>query len=140
VNVPAGVKNGGRIRLAGQGSPGRGGQPGDLYLRIDIQPHAILRLEDLDLHTVIDISPWEAALGEAVKIPTLNGKVAVRIPTGSSSGRRIRLRGKGYPSSGGTPGDLYAEIRIVLPEKLSDREKELFEALRDETSFAPRSD
>ena len=75
-----------------------------------------------------------------MKIPTLDGKVAVKIPAGSSTGRRIRLRGKGYPSAGENAGDLYAEIRIVLPKKLTDRERELFESLRGESSFHPRPD
>jgi curved DNA-binding protein len=139
VNIPAGVKPGGRIRLAGQGSPGPGGgQPGDLFLRVEVAPHPQLRLEGQDLHTTVPIAPWEAALGGRATVPTLNGDVTIRIPPGTSSGRRIRLRGKGLPRRKGEAGDLLAELRIVVPEELSERERELWQELEEASEFDPR--
>lgn len=139
VKIPAGVKPGQRIRLSGQGGPGLGGgAAGDLYLKVEIEPHPRFRLDGTDLHTTLAVSPWEAALGSEAEVPTLNGGVRVRIPPASSSGRKIRLRGKGFPAGGGERGDLYAEIRIVLPEELSGRERELFQQLAAASEFRPR--
>ncbi|HUF77487.1 MAG TPA: DnaJ C-terminal domain-containing protein, partial [Thermoanaerobaculia bacterium] len=139
VNIPAGVRPGGRIRLAGQGASGPGGgPPGDLFLRVDLAPHPQLRLDGQDLHVTVPIAPWEAALGGRATIPTLNGDLTVKIPPGSSSGRRIRLRGKGFPRRKGDPGDLLAELRIVVPETLSERERELWKGLEDASDFDPR--
>jgi curved DNA-binding protein len=137
VKIPAGVRSGQRIRLAGQGSRGRGGSVGDLLLRIELEPHPRFKVEGTDLHTMLDVAPWEAALGGEATIETLNGDVRVKIPAGSSCGRRIRLRGKGL-AHGSEHGDLIAEIRIVVPSELSPRERELFEELREESSFQPR--
>lgn len=138
VNVPAGIKPGQKVRLAGRGGPGAGGGPsGDLYLVVDLKPHEQFRLDGVDLHTHLRVSPWEAALGAEVAVRTLNGSVKVRIPPGSSSGRKVRLRGKGFPSRDKT-GDLYAEIRVMVPERLSEREKELFEELDRVSGFKPR--
>jgi curved DNA-binding protein len=136
VTVPKGVTDGQRIRLAGQGSRGsEGGRAGDLYLRIQLRPHTHMRLEGRDLTTTIDIAPWQAALGGSARLKTLDETVALRIPPGSSSGRQIRLRGKGYPSGEGS-GDLYVEIRIVVPEKLS-KEEEHYKALEDAAQTVP---
>src|SRR5436190_7063548 len=130
VKVPAGVLGGQRIRLAGQGEAGFGGGPkGDLYLRVDISPSRVFRLEGRDVHVVLSVTPWDAALGAEVRVPVLDGEVTVRVPAGSSSGRRIRLRGRGYPNPKGDAGDLYAEIRIVIPESLSPEEEELWRKL-----------
>lgn len=132
VKIPPGVKPGGRIRLAGQGSQGAGGGPaGDLYLKVEVLPHPSLRLRGSDLHATVPIAPWEAALGGEAEVPTLNGTARVRIPPGTSSGRRIRLRGKGFPARKGESGDLFAEFRIVVPDELSDRERELYEKLKE---------
>lgn len=140
VRIPQGVRPGQRIRLAGQGSPGLGGgAPGDLYLRVDLEPHPTFRLEDGDLHTTLPVAPWEAALGGEATVETLHGPVRVKIPAGSSTGRKIRLRGRGMPKAGGEPGDQYAEIRIVVPERLSPREEELFRELAEASNFQPRS-
>ena len=140
VSIPPGVKPGGRIRLAGQGGSGSGGgAAGDLFLRVDLAPHARLRLEGQDLHTTVPIAPWEAALGGRATVPTLNGDLTIRVPPGTSSGRRIRLRGKGFPRRKGEPGDLYAELRIVVPEELSERARELWEELRESSDFDPRA-
>jgi len=140
VKVPPGVKPGGKIRLAGQGAPGPGGGPaGDLFLRVEVAPHPQLRLEGRDLHATVPIAPWEAALGGQADVPTLNGPATIKIPPGTSSGRRIRLRGKGFPQAKGAAGDLYAELRIVVPEELSEPERELYEKLKETSEFDPRS-
>ncbi|MCC7136844.1 MAG: DnaJ domain-containing protein, partial [Planctomycetes bacterium] len=97
VNIPAGVRTGQRIRLAGQGGSARG-KRGDLYLEVEIEPHPKFRLDGTDLHTSLDLAPWEAALGAKVGLVTLDGEVQVKVPAGSSSGQQIRLRGKGFPS------------------------------------------
>lgn len=140
VSIPPGVKAGGKIRLQGQGSPGPGGGPaGDLYLKVEVLPHPELRLEGHDLHTTVPITPWDAALGGRAVVPTLDGPLTVKVPAGSSSGRRIRLKGKGFPRRKGEAGDLFAELRIVVPETLSDEERELFEKLAATSSFDPRA-
>ena len=131
VNIPPGVRPGGRIRLRGKGGQGRGGARGDLYLRVDLLPHPRFRLEGHDLRTTLEVKPWEAALGSQVAVETLNGRLAVKVPPGSSSGRVIRLRGQGFPSPGGGKGDLLAEIRIVVPGELSARERQLYEELAE---------
>jgi len=139
INLPRGVKPGQKIRLTGRGGVGMGGGPaGDLYLKVEVRPGEGLRLEGLDLHTDLAVSPWEAALGADASVRTLDGAVKVKVPAGTSSGRKIRLRGRGFPNPKGTAGDLYAEIRVVVPEELSEKERELFEELRKISSFTPR--
>ena len=139
VTIPKGIRPGQRIRLAGQGGAGAGGgPPGDLFLSVELLPDPRFRLEGRDLHTILPVSPWEAALGSEAKVKTLDKEVRIKVPPGSSSGRRIRLRGKGFPSTSEKPGDLYAEIRIVVPEKLSKRERELFDQLAEESKFTAR--
>jgi curved DNA-binding protein len=141
VNIPPGVTDGQRIRLAGEGGRGSGdGRAGDLYLVVRIAPHRRYRLEGRDLHVRVPVSPWEAALGATVPVDTPGGEVKLKVPPGSSSGRRLRLRGQGMPNPRGRPGDLYAELRIVLPRRPSERERELFEELSRASSFDPRSD
>ncbi len=141
VKIPEGVRAGQRIRLAGQGQAGMGGGPaGDLYLKIEVEPDPRFRVEGSDLHTSVPVSPWEAALGGDAEVQTLDGPVRVRIPAGSSSGRKIRLRGRGLAQAGnGTKGDLLAEIRIMVPEQLSERERELFEQLAEASGFRARA-
>ena len=136
VNIPRAVEPGKRIRLAGQGRVGVDGKPGDFYLVVDILPHAHFQLKGRDLYTRLPVSPWIAALGGEVPLRTLDGTVKVKVPQGSSSGRTIRLRRKGFPGPD-SPGDLYAEIEIRVPEQLSSREKELFESLADVSGFVP---
>ncbi len=141
VNFPAGVRDGQRIRLAGKGGPGRSGAPaGDLFLRARIRPHPYFRVDGRDLQVDVPISPWEAALGATVKVRTLDGTSRVRVPAGSSSGRRLRLRGKGMPGPRGGHGDLYAKVQIVVPRDLSTKERELFEQLAEISRFEPRED
>jgi curved DNA-binding protein len=133
VNFPAGVRDGQLIRLAGQGGSGReGGPPGDLYLRIALKPHPSFRPRgDDDLDVDLPVAPWEAALGATVPVKTPRGTAQVRVPPGSSSGRRLRLRGRGLPKSQGGSGDLHAIVKITIPKQLSDRERELYEQLAE---------
>ncbi len=140
VNLPKGIRPGQTVRVPGQGEAGHsGGPPGDLMLRIEIAPHSKFQLEGRDLHVALEVTPWEAALGGEAEVATLDGQVRIRIPAGTSSGRRIRVRGRGFPGAGdGGPGDLMAEIRIVVPETLSGRERELFQELRDTSQFRAR--
>ena len=140
VNFPAGVRDGQRIRLAGQGGEGRdGGPPGDLFLRVMLKPHPRFRRRgDDDLDVEVPITPSEAALGATVAVETPNGTARVRVPAGSSSGRRLRLRGRGLPKRGGGSGDLHAIVKIVVPKELSDRERELYEQLAESSSLDPR--
>ncbi|MEA2472555.1 MAG: curved DNA-binding protein [Thermoleophilaceae bacterium] len=134
VDIPAGVTDGQRIRLAGQGGEGMGGGPaGDLFLRVRVKPDRRFRVEGRDLHTDLPVAPWEAALGATVEVPTLDGSSRVKVPPGSSCGRRLRLRGQGLGS-----GDLYARVRIDVPKELAKEERELFERLAEVSSFDPR--
>lgn len=128
VNIPAGVRPGQRIRLAGQGLAGSGGRAGDLYLQLRVLPHATLRLEGDDLYTELEVMPWTAALGGKVRLQTLEDEVEV--PAGGR--RSIRLRGRGFPKNAGGRGDLYATICIVVPEKLSAEQRALFSRLANE--------
>jgi curved DNA-binding protein len=129
LNLPAGSLPGQRIRLSGQGGQGQaGGASGDLYLVLAFESHPRFRLEARDLHTTLAISPWEAALGAGITVETLEGTVKARVPAGTSSGKRIRLKGKGFPGKEGS-GDLYIAIEIEVPKKLSDDERRLYEEL-----------
>jgi curved DNA-binding protein len=141
VEIPAGVRDGQRIRLAGEGGRGAGNGPaGDLFLRVRIKPHPRFRVEGSDLYTDLPVAPWEAALGATVEIRTLEGTARLKVPPGSSSGRRLRLRGEGMPGPGNQKGDLYATVKIVVPKKLTKRERELFEQLAVASQFDPRGD
>jgi curved DNA-binding protein len=139
VTIPPGVTDGQRIRLAGQGGHGGDGGPaGDLYLVVRLAPHPRYRVAGRDVTLVLPLAPWEAALGASVAIDGLGGEAKVRVPPGTSSGRRLRLRGRGLPNPKGRPGDLYAEARIVIPAKLTDAERRLFEDLAATSGFDPR--
>ncbi|MFD8968855.1 DnaJ C-terminal domain-containing protein [Streptomyces sp. NPDC059568] len=139
VTVPQGVTDGQRIRLAGEGGRGSRDAPaGDLYLRVRIKPHDRYRLEGRDIHVRLPVTPWEAALGATVPLPTPGGSAKVTVPPGSSSGRRLRLRGEGMPNPRGTDGDLYAELRVMVPPRPTDRERALFEELAAASDFDPR--
>jgi curved DNA-binding protein len=140
VKIPQGVTNGQRIRLAGQGAPGQGrGPSGDLYLLVEIEPHPRFRVDGRDLYTVWPVAPWEAVLGASLPLTTLAGEVSLTIPPGTSSGQKLRLRGKGIPNPRGTNGDLYVEVKIVAPKSLTKRQREAWESLRD-SSFNPRDE
>jgi curved DNA-binding protein len=138
VTLPKGALPGQRIRLAGQGEPGAGGQTGDLLLKLEQVPHPRFRLEGRDLHTKLAIAPWEAVLGGTATVDTLSGPVSIRLPSGSSSGRKIRLRGRGMPNPAGADGDLIVELQMVVPEHPTPEERELYERLREGSTFSPR--
>jgi curved DNA-binding protein len=139
VKVPAGVTIGQRIRLAGQGGRGSGGgRPGDLYFVIRIARHPRYRVDGRDLYVDLPLAPWEAALGTSVVVDTPGGETKVRVPAGTSSGRRLRLRGRGLPHHRGSPGDLFAEAKIMVPGKLSHEERQLLEQLAATSTFDPR--
>jgi curved DNA-binding protein len=140
VEIPRGVRDGQVIRLAGQGSAGVGGAAsGDLLLRVRLRPHPRFRVEGRDLYVDLPIAPWEGALGATVPVPTLEGEARVTVPAGSSTGRRLRLRGQGLPAGeGATPGNLYAVLQIHVPKRLTRAERELFEELQKTSKFDPR--
>jgi curved DNA-binding protein len=138
VNIPKGVREGQHLRLAGQGGPGfGGGPPGDLYLEIAFRPHPHFRVDSRDVYLDLPVTPWEAALGATVAAPTPDGRVQLAIPSGSASGRRLRLKGKGLP--GHPPGDMYAVLNIVAPPATTDAAKDAYAALaRAFPRFDPR--
>jgi curved DNA-binding protein len=139
VTIPRGVANGQRIRLAGQGGRGSdGASAGDLYLVVRITPHPVYRVEGRDLHVTLPLAPWEAALGTSAVIATPGGEANVKVPPGTSSGRRLRLRGRGLPNPRGKDGDLLAEVQVMVPSKLSGKERELFDQLAAVSDFDPR--
>ena len=140
VTIPMGVTDGQRIRLAGQGGQGTGGAgAGDLYLVVRLAPHPRYRVEGRNVYVELPLAPWEAALGTTVAVDTPAGEAKVRVPPGTSSGRRLRLRGRGLPNPRGTAGDLFAEVRIMVPASLTDDERRLFEELAATSTFDPRS-
>ena len=139
VNLPAGVKEGQKLRLQGKGLEGPNGQKGDLFLKVDFRPHGKFKLDGRNLQADLPISPWVAALGGEASVRTLDGTIRVKVPAGSSSGRKIRLRSKGYPNPKGQDGDLIVELKIMVPESLTDEERRLFEELAETSEFKPRS-
>jgi curved DNA-binding protein len=139
VNIPAGVTDGQRIRLAGQGGRGSdGAEAGDLYLVVRLADHPRYRVEGRDVHVDLPVAPWEAVLGARVPLDTPGGTTTVTVPAGTSSGKRLRLRGRGLPNPRGKPGDLYAEVRIVVPDRVTDEERGLWEQLASTSTFDPR--
>ena len=137
VNIPKGVKQGQQIRLAGQGAPGMGqGGTGDLYLEIEFKPHDIYHVEGHDFYLDLPVTPWEAALGSTVKVPTPGGIVEMKIPAGSGSGKKMRLKGRGIPAR--KAGDFYVVLKISLPEADSDKAKALYQRMKNELNFNPR--
>jgi DnaJ-class molecular chaperone len=142
VTIPPGVRDESVIRLAGQGEAGANAGPaGDLLLRVRIEPHPVFKLVPPDdVETEVPIAPWEAALGHKVTVPTLDGPVEVTVPAGAQSGRRLRLRGRGLNKRGGGRGDQYVRLKIVIPPKLTAKERELFEQLAATSHFNPRSE
>ena len=140
VTIPAGATDGQKLRLRGRGGKGQhGGADGDIYLHIQIEPHAVFRADGHDLYFDLALAPWEAALGAEVQVPTLDGEVMLTVPAGTRSGRKLRLRGRGLATGHGGRGDLYAVAHVDVPTVLNDRERELFEALAQASSFNPRA-
>ena len=138
VKIPAGVVQGQRIRLAGQGGPGLGGAaPGDLYLEIVFAPHPLFEVVGRDVHLDLPVAPWEAALGETITAPTLGGDVQLKVPPGSQTGTRLRLKGRGLP---GTPaGDQYVELEIRTPKAETGDARAFYERMKREMAFDPRA-
>ena len=137
--IPKGAADGQRLRLRGQGGKGiNGGRDGDLYLNIVLQPHPLFRPSGHDLYMDLPLAPWEAALGTTVEVPTLEARVALKIPPNTAAGRKLRLAHKGLAKPGGGEGDLYAVVQIVNPTVLGARERELFEELAKASRFDPR--
>ncbi len=138
VNIPRGVTPGQQLRLAGQGHEGHGGAPpGDLYLEINFAPDPRYRIEGAHVYENVPVTPWEAALGGPVAVPTPTGTVEVTIPANSQSGRKLRLKGKGIPAA--VPGDLYLILDVVLPPADSDKARAVYETMARELPFNPRA-
>ena len=130
VKIPRGVREGQRIRLAGQGEAGeRGGKSGDLFLRVRLARHPDFTVEGADLIHEVRIAPWQAVLGDQLVIPTLEGSARLKIPPGTQGAQRFRLRGRGLQGVSGSRGDLYVVVQIAIPKKLSEREREVWEQL-----------
>ena len=140
VKIPPGVRDGTVIRLSGQGQTGSGSAPpGDLYLRVRLQPHPMFALVgDDDIQAELPIAPWEAVLGAKVSVPTLDGTVELKVPPGSKAGARLRIRGQGLKRRDGSRGDLYVKLNIVTPPNPTPEEKQLFEQLAQASRFDPR--
>ncbi len=139
VKFPPGIIQGQKIRLSGQGSVGMGGGPnGDLYLEIEFQPHRFYRAEGRDIYMTLPITPWEAALGSTMAVPTLGGKVEMKIQAGSQSGQKLRLKGRGFP--GKPPGDHYIVLQIVTPKANTEKARAFYRKMAQELPFNPRAD
>jgi curved DNA-binding protein len=139
VKIPAGVREGQKLRVAGQGEAGYGGGPsGDLYLRVKFAANPDFRVEGGDIFYDLDLAPWEAALGTSVTIPTLQLPVNIKIPPGTQNGQRLRVKGRGLPSRDAASGDLFVVARIAMPKELTETERELWEKLGRESRFNPR--
>ena len=137
VAIPRGVTEGQRIRLAGQGTPGMsGGQAGDLFMEVAFEPHPVFEADGRNILVTLPVTPWEAALGETVGVPTLGGRVDLKIPAGSQSGRRLRLKGRGLPGS--PAGDQIVTLRIETPPAHSDDARKFYEEMRTRLPFNPR--
>ncbi len=136
VHIPQGVIEGQQIRLAGQGLTGGKGPAGDLYLEIHFAPHPLYRAEGRDVHMILPVTPWEAALGATVSVPTLGGAVSLKIPGGSQAGRKLRLKGRGLPGS--PPGDQYLVLQIALPPADSEPARKAYRDLERAAPFNPR--
>lgn len=139
VKVPAGIRNGEKIRLVGQGKEGtKGGKNGDLFIKINIQKHDKFKLEGCDLVTDLYLTPWEAALGKEVNLNTMEENIMIKVPAGIQSGERIKIEDKGYKDGQGGRGNLIAEVKTVVPKQLTDKELELFKKLEEVSTFNPR--
>ena len=137
VKIPKGVRQGQKIRLSGQGSPGHGnGGAGDLYLEIEFRPHSFYRPDGKDVYVELPLTPWEAALGASVKVPTPDGPVDMKIPAGTSNDQKLRLKGRGIPGS--PPGDIYVVAKLTLPPASSDADKEFYKKMQQDLPYNPR--
>lgn len=141
VTIPEGIENGSKIRLVGQGKQGvNGGKRGDLYIKINIENDNKFKLKGNELYTDLYLAPWEAALGTRANIKTIDDETNVYIPQGIQTGEKIRIPGKGYKTLDGKRGDLVAEVKVMIPKKLTNEEKEMFEKLNKISNFNPRNE
>ncbi|MGD0251691.1 MAG: DnaJ C-terminal domain-containing protein [Verrucomicrobiota bacterium] len=139
VRIPPGVTEGQKLRVAGRGEAGSsGGEAGDLYLRVRLAKHPDFEVVDHNLIYEAELAPWEAVLGAEISVPTLDGRVNIKIPAGTQSGQKLRVRGRGLPTRGGPRGDLMVVTQIAAPAKVSDAERKLWEQLARESRFHPR--
>ena len=140
VRIPPGVTDGQKLRVAGRGEAGSGGgEAGDLYLRVRLARHPDFEVEDHNLIYEAELAPWEAVLGANLSVPTIDGRVNIKVPPGTQNGQKLRVRGHGLPVRGGSPGDLIVVTQIAVPAKISDAEKKLWEQLARESKFNPRA-
>jgi curved DNA-binding protein len=139
VKIPPGVTEGQRLRISGRGESGTGGgESGDLYLRVRLAKHPDFEVEDHNLIHEVELAPWEAVLGASISVPTLAGSVNIKIPAGTQSGQKLRVRGRGLPERGGSHGDLIVVTRIEVPKHVSESQRKLWEQLARESDFKPR--
>ena len=139
VKIPPGMREGQRIRLAGQGGPGQGGAaPGDLFLRVRLARHPDLRVRGDDLHCEVALAPWEAVLGGKVPVPALGAAITLRVPPGTVAGTQFRVRGQGLVRDNGSRGDLYATVQLQVAASVSPDERALWEKLAATSTFNPR--
>ena len=139
VRIPAGVSEGQRLRIAGRGESGSGGAAaGDLFLRVRLAKHPDFEVEGQNLVYEAALAPWEAVLGGQISVPTLSGRVNIKVPPGTQNGQRLRLRGHGLPQKGGSRSDLFVKVAIEVPTNMTDRERSLWEQLARESNFNPR--
>lgn len=137
VKVPQGVVDGQQIRLTGQGAPGvNGGANGDIYLKIHVKPHAYFKPNGSDIYLDLPLTPWEAALGSKIKVPTLGGVIELNIPADAKSGQKMRLKGRGLPAQ--TAGDQYCVLQIVTPPADSEESKQFYQTMSEKFTFNPR--
>ena len=140
VAVPSGIRDGEKIRLIGQGKTGKnGGKNGDLFIKINIEDNNKFKLKGCDLYTDLLLSPWEAALGTRVQLNSIDDNAQVYIPQGIQSGEIVRIPGKGYKDGKGSRGDLVAEVKVMVPKKLDEQEKEIYRKLSEISEFNPRN-
>ena len=139
VRIPPGVLEGQKLRVPGRGESGSGGgESGDLYLRVRLAKHPDFDVDDHNLIYEAELAPWEAVLGTEISVPALDGRVNIKIPAGTQSGQKLRVRGRGLPTRGESRGDLLVATRIVVPAKITDAEKNLWEQLKRDSKFSPR--
>jgi curved DNA-binding protein len=140
VRIPKGATTGQKLRVRGKGGKGLNGGPrGDLYLNIMVKSHHLFRVSKHNLYLEVPVAPWEAALGASIEVPTMEGKVRLKVRPGAKAGQKLRLGGKGLPKPGGEHGDLYAIVQIVTPPSLTEKEKLLYEELKNASTYDPRS-
>jgi DnaJ-class molecular chaperone len=140
VNIPPAARDGSVIKVRNQGQPGlNGSEAGDLFIKLKIKPHAVFSVSGDDITAEIPITPWEAVLGASIEVPTIEGKAGMKVPAGSQSGQRLRLRGQGLNRRDGSRGDEYVKLKIVVPVNPTEREKQLFKELAEASQLKPRT-